>query len=321
MAKKEVSFRESVDLMFDRAAATLDLPPGLPEQIRTTNNVYQVRFFVKFRDGYHVFSGWRAVHSEHRLPVKGGIRFAPEVSQDDVEALAALMSYKCAIVDVPFGGSKGGLTITGALRSGIWGRVWNSLFAIDEGGRVTGTYDKVHLVPFGEYVPFRRFLGFAKVTQGGRDFSPGAGLATMELKGLPPAGPLICYEVIFPGSVVAPNRRPGWLLNITNDAWYGLTAGPYQHFAAARLRAVEDGLPVVRVANTGISGVVDAYGRVLARLGLGTKGTLDSGLPISLAGPTPYARFGDWALLVILLAVAGGGFLLSATVSARGNRG
>ena len=216
---------------------------------------------------------------------------------------------------------KGGLTITGALRSGIGGRVWNSLFAIDEGGRVTGTYDKVHLVPFGEYVPFRRFLGFAKVTQGGRDFSPGAGLATMELKGLPPAGPLICYEVIFPGSVVAPDRRPGWLLNITNDAWYGLTAGPYQHFAAARLRAVEEGLPVVRVANTGISGVVDAYGRVLARLGLGTKGTLDSGLPISLAGPTPYARFGDWALLVILLAVAGGGFLLSATVSARGNRG
>ncbi len=106
------TFRESVDLMFDRAAATLDLPPGLPAQIRTTNNVYQVRFFVKFRDGYHVFSGWRAVHSEHRLPVKGGIRFAPEVSQDDVEALAALMSYKCAIVDVPFGGSKGGLTIT-----------------------------------------------------------------------------------------------------------------------------------------------------------------------------------------------------------------
>ncbi len=112
MAKQEVSFRESVDLMFDRAAATLDLPPGLPAQIRTTNNVYQVRFFVKFRDGYHVFSGWRAVHSEHRLPVKGGIRFAPSVTQDDVEALAALMSYKCAIVDVPFGGSKGGLTIS-----------------------------------------------------------------------------------------------------------------------------------------------------------------------------------------------------------------
>ncbi len=111
MAKQEVSFRESVDLMAERAAATLDLPPGLADQIKISNNIYQVRFFVKFRDGYRVFTGWRAVHSEHRLPVKGGIRFAPTVGQDEVEALAALMSYKCAIVDVPFGGSKGGLRV------------------------------------------------------------------------------------------------------------------------------------------------------------------------------------------------------------------
>jgi glutamate dehydrogenase (NAD(P)+) len=111
MADQEISFKDSVDLMFDRASATLDLPPGLSEQIKANNNVYHVRFFVKFRDGYRLFSGWRAVHSEHRLPVKGGIRYAPSVSQDDVEALAALMTYKCAIVDVPFGGSKGGLNI------------------------------------------------------------------------------------------------------------------------------------------------------------------------------------------------------------------
>lgn len=111
MAENETSFKASVDLMFDRAAATLDLPPGLGDQIKANNNVYMVRFFVKFRDGYRIFTGWRAVHSEHRLPVKGGIRFAPSVNQDDVEALAALMSYKCAIVDVPFGGSKGGLCI------------------------------------------------------------------------------------------------------------------------------------------------------------------------------------------------------------------
>lgn len=104
-------FKESVDLMFDRAAATLDLPPGLADQIKANNNVYQVRFFVKFRDGYRLFTGWRATHSEHRLPVKGGIRYAPSVDQEDVEALAALMSYKCAIVDVPFGGAKGGLNI------------------------------------------------------------------------------------------------------------------------------------------------------------------------------------------------------------------
>ena len=150
--------------------------------------------------------------------------------------------------------------------------------------------------------------------------SAGTVIGTMELKGLPPVGPLICYEIIFPGRVAERETRPGWLLNITNDAWYGLTAGPYQHFAAARLRAVEEGLPVVRVANSGISGVVDAYGRVLARLGLGAKGTLDSGLPTALGRPTPYARFGDWALLVILLAVAGCGFLLSGRAPARANR-
>ena len=111
MASHEPTFKESVDLMFDRAAATLNLPLGLAAQIKTNNNIYMVRFFVKFRDSYRIFTGWRSVHSEHRLPVKGGIRYAPTVSQDDVEALAALMTYKCAIVDVPFGGAKGGLCI------------------------------------------------------------------------------------------------------------------------------------------------------------------------------------------------------------------
>jgi glutamate dehydrogenase (NAD(P)+) len=111
MASHELSFKESVDLMFDRAVATLDLPPGLADQIKINNNIYLVRFFVKLRDSYRIFTGWRSVHSEHRLPVKGGIRYAPTVSQDDVEALAALMTYKCAIVDVPFGGAKGGLCI------------------------------------------------------------------------------------------------------------------------------------------------------------------------------------------------------------------
>ena len=106
MAVKEYTFRESVDLMFDRAAATLDLPPGLADQIKTNNNIYMVRFFVKLRDSYRIFTGWRSVHSEHRLPVKGGIRFSPAVTQNDVEALAALMTYKCAIVDVPFGGQR-----------------------------------------------------------------------------------------------------------------------------------------------------------------------------------------------------------------------
>jgi glutamate dehydrogenase (NAD(P)+) len=109
--RNKVSFLEGVNLMFERGAAALSLPPGLGDQIKLSNSVYQVRFPVKFKDRYRVFTGWRAVHSEHRLPVKGGIRYAPIVDQDEVEALASLMTYKCAIVNVPFGGSKGGLRI------------------------------------------------------------------------------------------------------------------------------------------------------------------------------------------------------------------
>lgn len=202
---------------------------------------------------------------------------------------------------------KGGLVITGALRADKSGRIYNSLYAIDGKGRIRATYDKFHLVPFGEYVPLRGILRFAKITSGGRDFSPGPGPRTLDLAGLPPFSPLICYEVIFAGRVVAPGRRPGWLLNITNDGWYGMTIGPYQHFAAAQMRAVEEGLPMVRVANTGISGVVDAYGRVTARLGLGRRGILDADLPKALASPTIFGRLGDWSAIFVILATFAAG--------------
>lgn len=196
-------------------------------------------------------------------------------------------------------------------------RIWNSLHAIDGRGRIVATYDKFHLVPFGEYVPFRRWLPIAKITHGEIDFSPGPGLQTLAIPGLPPVSPLICYEVIFPGAVVAPGRRPGWLLNLTNDAWFGLSSGPYQHFAAARLRAVEEGLPLVRVANNGITAIVDSYGRVRASLGLGREGVVDGELPTALPAPPPYGRFGDGMTLAVLLAVA----LVAVAASARRRRG
>ncbi len=208
-----------------------------------------------------------------------------------------------------------GLMIVGAPRSTPPGeepfRIWNSIVAVDPQGAVAGVYDKFHLVPFGEYVPFPRLLRFAKITAGSTGYTPGPGLRTLRWPGLPPVSPLICYEVIFPGRVADPGDRPQWLLNLTNDAWYGRTPGPYQHFAAARLRAVEEGLPLVRVANTGISAVVDAYGRTRGRLELGREGVLDSDLPVALEGTTPYGRLGDWVVLAVLLATLGGGIWLS----------
>ena len=198
----------------------------------------------------------------------------------------------------------GGLLLTGAPRRAEVGgetRLWNSLFAIDELGDVAAVYDKRHLVPFGEYVPLRSILPLDKLTQGGRDFSPGDGGRSLRLPGLPEVSVLICYEVIFPGRVVDADSNAKWLLNITNDAWFGTSSGPYQHFAAARLRAVEEGLPLVRAANTGISAVVDSYGRVVARLGLNRTGVIDAPLPKALEKRPLFARLGSWSLLILLI--------------------
>lgn len=207
---------------------------------------------------------------------------------------------------------EGGLVITGAPRGGREpdgsAHVWNSLLAIDRETRVVGVFDKFHLVPFGEYVPFRGIIGLSKITEGRLDFSSGPGPRTLRLPGLPPVSPLICYEIIFPGEVIAAGDRPAWILNITNDGWFGASAGPYQHFASARLRAVEQGLPVVRVANTGISGVIDGYGRVTARLGLGVAGYLDADLPTALPPPF-FATIGN-AITALFVVLAAGGALL-----------
>jgi apolipoprotein N-acyltransferase len=200
----------------------------------------------------------------------------------------------------------GGLTLTGAPRvEGPADRreFRNSMIALDGAGEVAGIYDKAHLVPFGEYMPLRRWVPLPAVAAANGDFTPGSGIRTMRLPGLPSFSPLICYEVIFPGAVAAPGDRPEWLLNLTNDAWYGISAGPHQHFAISRVRAVEEGLPLVRAANTGISGVVDAHGRVVARLGLGETGVVDAPLPAA-AAPTLYSRYGD-ALLVVMLFIQG----------------
>ncbi len=208
----------------------------------------------------------------------------------------------------------GGVTIVGTLRRTPPGQpleLANSLVAINSAGHVVGLYDKSHLVPFGEYMPLRDVIPLPAVAAGMADFAAGPGITTMHLPGLPPFSPLICYEVIFPGRVARTDERPEWLLNLTNDGWYGISTGPYQHFAAARLRAVEEGLPLVRVANTGISAIVDPFGRVVSRLGLGEKGVVDGPLPAALGRPTIYGRLGNALPLALSVLFAGGGALLS----------
>ena len=183
-------------------------------------------------------------------------------------------------------------------------RAYNSIYVIDHDGNVLSVYDKLHLVPFGEFLPFQDFMekiGFEQLTRVQGGFIPGVHRRSMDVPNAPRMLPLICYEAIFPGDVVEHIDRPGWIVNLTNDGWFGISTGPYQHLQQARLRAIEQGLPLVRAANTGISAVIDPLGRIVARLGLGLEGVLDAPLPAAIP-PTPYARAGDIPVLIILAA-------------------
>ena len=241
----------------------------------------------------------------------------PFLIQRDPEALARIAAA------LP----PGKRLITGAARAdtppeGERPHFFNSILTLAAGPKLGDTYDKVHLVPFGEYLPafldatlralrIRQFVA----VPGGFTAGDRAHQRILSVPGLPPIAATICYEAIFPGAIVpeaspnGPPPVPGLILNLTNDAWFGDTPGPRQHFAQARLRAVEEGLPLVRDANTGLSAVVDAHGRITASLPLGVEGVLDADLPVRLEQRTIYARFGDapfWLLLglTLILAVA-----------------
>jgi apolipoprotein N-acyltransferase len=226
---------------------------------------------------------------------------------------------------------KGTVLITGAVRPPETKpgepitRAYNSIYVIDHDGSIVSVYDKVHLVPFGEYLPFQGLLerlGLMQLTKVHGGFIAGDRRRNQQVPGAPSFLPLVCYEIIFPGDAVprseragwlydhvgryvdwpfvaGSGERPGWLLNLTNDGWFGASAGPYQHFQQARVRAIEEGLPLVRAANTGISAVVDPLGRVITSLPLGTEGVLDAPLPHAIP-PTVYARAGDGPLAVMV---------------------
>ncbi|MHA6326812.1 apolipoprotein N-acyltransferase [Roseivivax sp. CAU 1753] len=198
------------------------------------------------------------------------------------------------------------------------GRYYNSSVLLGADGQVRDIYDKHHLVPFGEYMPaawlFRHInvSGLAQRAEYG--YSAGPGPRLLDLGALGKALPVICYEAVFPQDIGGAEARADMILQMTNDAWFGEWSGPYQHLMQARMRAIEQGLPVMRAANTGVSAVIDAQGRVRASLGLGMAGHVDAAVPPPLP-PTLYSRTGDWPVLLWLLGLAG-----VAALRPRGNR-
>jgi len=212
---------------------------------------------------------------------------------------------------------RGQTLLTGSVRVDVASggeRAWyNSLYIFNTGAALPLVYDKFHLVPFGEYVPYAAVLAKVGITQvtTGEGASAGDHPHVLRVAGAPPVTPLICYEVIFPHDVTDPSApRPGWFVNVTDDAWFGPWAGPRQHFLTARVRAIEEGLPIARAANTGISAMIDPLGRVAKSLALNRAGVVDAPLPAALPA-TPYARFGDFLFLLLLITGAFCAFVLA----------
>lgn len=222
-------------------------------------------------------------------------------------AVPYMLEYAPAVARMITDAAAGRMVATGIQREGA-GRFFNSLRVLSGQGQERARYDKHHLVPFGEYVPFGdlayRWFGItAFAAQAGATYSAGPGPAVLDLGPLGRVLPLICYEAVFPRLVNAAPERADWMLQVTNDAWFGIRSGPFQHFDQARLRAVEQGLPLIRVANTGVTAVIDARGRVRQALAFGEAGVLDTALPGALP-PTPFARLGDLPLALLLAGLA-----------------
>ena len=209
-----------------------------------------------------------------------------------------------------------GFLITGLLRAGMENGVFipfNSMFVIDKKGNIRDYYDKSHLVPFGEYLPLRDYLPsfMEPVANVVGDLGRGEKFKNLQVAGLPLMGGAVCYEVIFPKGVINPLHKPEILVVVANDGWYGISAGPYQHLVAAQMRAVEEGVTVIRSANTGISAVVSPYGDIYGKIALNEVGISDVELPKQLSRATLYNRFGNWLLLGMILLCVGLGFLFS----------
>jgi apolipoprotein N-acyltransferase len=202
----------------------------------------------------------------------------------------------------------GGAQFIGGIMRRDGGAIYNTLIHLNASGDLVAQYDKHHLVPFGEYVPLADFAAkfgiHGMAANDGIGFAAGAGTQLISVRGLPTYLPMICYEAIFPGLAQSNEGRPDWLLHLTNDAWFGNFSGPQQHLVQARARAIEQALPVARAANTGVSAMVDSYGRIVAAIPLNAAGFLDVALPKG-GDVTTYSRWGEaiWLVLAALWAL------------------
>ncbi len=246
-------------------------------------------------------NGTKLSDATHLIWPESAFPFLLTERRDALAAIAAMLPQGTSL-------------ITGAARAeqaGSAGKedlVFNSMYVVDHEGLIVAAADKVHLVPFGEYLPLQSFaesLGLQQLTQVQGGFSAGSSRKLLSTGTGPEFLPLICYEVIFSGNILGDGKRPQWILNLTNDAWFGFTPGPYQHERQAILRAVEEGMPLVRVANTGVSGIYNSFGEPVARLELGKQGVLDSSLPIAF-GPTVFSVNGKavfWSIFFLFFTV------------------
>jgi apolipoprotein N-acyltransferase len=278
---------------------------GVKLRIMQPNLQQDVKFNYTAKD--QVMARYLALSDRATGPQSSGVRDATHLIWPESAFPFFLAREPDALAQIAAMLKPGTELITGAVRpatSAAGPRAYNSVYVIDPDGSIHGIYDKVHLVPFGEYLPFQNLLerlGLRQLTKQVGGFLSGNRRRAMEVPGAPTMLPLICYEVIFPGSAVPAGERPGWLVNVTNDGWFGISTGPYQHFQQSRMLAIAEGLPLVRAANTGISGVIDPVGRIIQSLPLGVEGVLDSALPQSIS-PTIFVAVGEYPLILFLAA-------------------
>jgi apolipoprotein N-acyltransferase len=288
-------------------AKTLEESPTSYEKTKiriVQPNIPQKEKFDNLRLGDQIFKYYRLTLQEPKSP-----DFVPDlIVWPEAATPLNLAVEKEFLNDVAEVIPYSAFLILGSLRQEGWivnQKFFNSIEFIDsEGNLQRQAYDKFHLVPFGEYVPYRRFLpGVERIAKGIGDFDRGAGPKTMKLENSPPFSPLICYEILFSGNVVEKNsaQKPQWILNLTNDAWFGTTSGPYQHLDVSRMRAIEQGLPVIRSANTGISAVIDSSGRILQHIKLNEEGIIDSGLPMPSTKETYFSKNGNKTIYKIII--------------------